>query len=308
MNVRTEAIVVDQYGKVLVTKGGDSLTWAVPGGDVSLGELPPEAVARQVEEQTGLKVAPVRLTGVYYEPQPPPGRLTFCFRCLVEGGQMLEPDESQQLGYAITNPLPRPMLSQPRQRLADGLAHAGGPPIWAFQSPTTWYRLVRDALSSLLAPFRGQPRPAEERSIEPAAGGWHVGAFVVLSNPAGEVLWALRRDRDVWNLPGGGPEPGEAPWQTAVRETVEETGLEIELTDLSGVYVKPGDGQIILTFTAQALGGQLTTGAETAELAYFAPGAEPDNTLALHPSRVADALTPHDTPVFRKQQKPPESV
>lgn len=301
MNVRTEAIVVDQYGKVLVTKGGNSRTWAVPGGDVSLGELPPEAVVRQVEEQTGLKVAPVRLTGVYYEPRPPAERLTFCFRCLVEGGQMIEPDESLQLGYAIANPLPRPMLFQPRQRLADGLAHAGGPPIWAVQSLTTWYRLVRDALSGMLTPFQGQPRPAEERPMEAAAGGWQAGAFVVVPNPAGKVLWALRRDRDAWNLPGGGAEPGEAPWQTAMRETFEETGLEVELTDLSGVYVKPADSQIILTFTAQALGGQMKTGAEAAELAYFAPGVEPDNTLPLHPSRVADALTPHDTAVFRKQ-------
>jgi 8-oxo-dGTP diphosphatase len=307
MNVRTEAIVVDQYGNVLVTKGGDSRTWAVPGGEVSLGELPPEAAVRQVEEQTGLKVAPVRLTGVYYEPQPPAEWLTFCFRCLVEGGQMIEPDESIQLGYATTSPLPRPMLSQPRRRLADSLTHAGGPPIWAIQPPTAWYRLVRDALGGMLAPFQGQPRLAEERQIEPAAGGWQVGAFVVLQNPDGEVLWALRRDRDAWNLPGGGSEAGEAPWQTAVRETFEESGLEVELTDLSGVYVKPMGGQIILTFTGQSLGGQLTIGAETAELAYFAPGAEPDNTLPLHPSRVADALTPHDTAVFRKQQKPPES-
>ena len=39
-----------------------------------------------------------------------------------------------------------------------------------------------------------------------------------------------------WELPGGGSEPGEAPDETARRELLEETGLEVDVGRLTGVY------------------------------------------------------------------------
>jgi 8-oxo-dGTP pyrophosphatase MutT (NUDIX family) len=48
------------------------------------------------------------------------------------------------------------------------------------------------------------------------------------------VIGARRRDRDIltWTLPKGTPNPGETREQTAIREVAEETGLEVQITDV----------------------------------------------------------------------------
>lgn len=56
----------------------------------------------------------------------------------------------------------------------------------------------------------------------------HIASCALLINDEGKILGVSRRD-DLhdWNLPGGHAEPGETPEETAIRETKEETGLEI---------------------------------------------------------------------------------
>jgi 8-oxo-dGTP pyrophosphatase MutT (NUDIX family) len=54
----------------------------------------------------------------------------------------------------------------------------------------------------------------------------HVTGSAIVSGPRGTVLhWHKRLGG--WLQPGGHVDPGEAPWQAAVRETVEETGLPV---------------------------------------------------------------------------------
>lgn len=48
-----------------------------------------------------------------------------------------------------------------------------------------------------------------------------------------------RRDNDLWTVPGGGHEIGETIEQTAISEVREETGLEVTITGLVGVYTDP---------------------------------------------------------------------
>jgi 8-oxo-dGTP diphosphatase len=111
----------------------------------------------------------------------------------------------------------------------------------------------------------------------------------------GRVLLQLRADSRIWCLPGGAIEPGESVAQAAVREVREETGLEVVLEGLVGVYSKPrwrrGGGHEIV-FRARPVGGDLARAdpGETAEARYFAPGELPERLWWTHRRILADAL------------------
>ncbi|TWP37717.1 NUDIX domain-containing protein [Leekyejoonella antrihumi] len=54
------------------------------------------------------------------------------------------------------------------------------------------------------------------------------------------LLLTRREDNGLWCLPGGGVDAGESWAEAAVREVREETGLDIEVTSVLGVYTNPG--------------------------------------------------------------------
>lgn len=75
-------------------------------------------------------------------------------------------------------------------------------------------------------------------------------------------------------------DPGESASETAERETLEETGLRVRVTELLGVYSSPHmiteypDGNrvqvVSLTFFAEVVGGELGLSDETTDVGYFA--------------------------------------
>jgi len=68
-----------------------------------------------------------------------------------------------------------------------------------------------------------------------------------------QVLLVKSRFKHKWSLPGGSIEPGETPWEAAVREVGEETGLEADLLGLTGIYRRE-DGSLAFVFIARAAG------------------------------------------------------
>lgn len=75
---------------------------------------------------------------------------------------------------------------------------------------------------------------AELGHVTPKVGG-RAGVF----DEDGRALLIKRTDDGTWGHPGGYTEPGEAPVDTAVRETKEETGLDVVPLELVGVYPRP---------------------------------------------------------------------
>ncbi len=76
----------------------------------------------------------------------------------------------------------------------------------------------------------------------------------------GKVLLTKREDFGVWCLPGGGVDDGESIGEAAVREAVEETGLEVKLKRLIGIYSMPEArawANLIVAFVGEAVGGSL---------------------------------------------------
>ncbi|GAC1469386.1 MAG: hypothetical protein PVSMB2_37990 [Ktedonobacteraceae bacterium] len=121
-----------------------------------------------------------------------------------------------------------------------------------------------------------------------------------------EILLALRRDIDWWNLPGGGLELGETVEEGVCREVREETGLVVEVDRLVGVYSKPQKQEIVLTFLCRTVGGTLTATEESRECRYFPPAAMPVNTLPKHRQRVMDTLLNQKHAILRTQRSTSE--
>ncbi|MCM3883898.1 NUDIX domain-containing protein [Frankia sp. R82] len=133
--------------------------------------------------------------------------------------------------------------------------------------------------------YFNDPNAPKANSVVPS-----VTAVVV--DESNRILMVHKTDNNLWALPGGGMDLGESITDAAVRETKEETGIDIEVTGLIGVYTNPrhvlayDDGEVrqqfSLCFTTRLLGGELRTSSETKEVQWVAP-ADLDG-LNIHPS------------------------
>jgi ADP-ribose pyrophosphatase YjhB (NUDIX family) len=132
-------------------------------------------------------------------------------------------------------------------------------------------------------------------------------ASAIVRNSAGDLLLLRRPDSGRWTIPTGGLKKNETLTQCAVRECREETGLEIEITSLVGVFSDPAHviayagGEVRqpvnACFSGQVIGGNLTTTGEASEVAWVPP-AQLDH-YDIHPAilrRIVHGLDPGSAP------------
>jgi len=113
--------------------------------------------------------------------------------------------------------------------------------------------------------------------------------------PRGERIVLVRRAeeprRGDWCLPAGFLELDEMPEECAVRETREETGLEIRVTELFGVDIGRDDPRtrvVLIIYLAELLGGELQAGDDASEAGWFGPGGLPQRiAFATHRRAIA---------------------
>ncbi len=109
----------------------------------------------------------------------------------------------------------------------------------------------------------------------------------------GKILLTQRDDFETWILPSGGVEDGESLAQAAIRETKEETGLDVELTGLVGVYSRISNMAPVhaILFTAKPVGGEIKCQeGETIAVEWFAFDELPSPLSAGQKRRIEDAL------------------
>jgi len=133
---------------------------------------------------------------------------------------------------------------------------------------------------------------------------------VIFDETREKVLLTERADNKQWCLPSGGVDPGETVEETCIREVYEETGLNVRVTKLVGVYRDPNrlveypDGNkvhvIAMSFEAEIIGGELGLSDETTDFGYFTPE-EMDglDMLLNHKERILDALKNSLMPVIK---------
>ena len=91
-----------------------------------------------------------------------------------------------------------------------------------------------------------------------------------------------------WVFPGGYVDRGESVREAAVRETKEESQLEVKLGPLLNVYTYPRSPNVIIVYTAEVISGKLAAADESLEARIFTPNEIPWDDLAFESTR--DAL------------------
>lgn len=272
-HVGSIAAVRDKAGHVLVMRRADNGEWDFPGGAMELGETLTDALAREVAEETGLLVEPVRLVGIYTSTEHnytyPNGDQVqgwgAFFECRIVGGS-LQAQDGEALDLAFVPP----------QDLSFGF--------------TVLHRMKADLLAAREEATFAPPRPVRNPTAEyyallrPHIGHEPIllpGTAACIFDKQGHILLQKRSDCGLWGLPGGAQDLGESAAQTIIREVHEETGLHVAPVRLVGIYSNPALGRILANgdqvqpivacFEAQIVGGELHTDSpETLDLAYFA--------------------------------------
>jgi 8-oxo-dGTP diphosphatase len=115
---------------------------------------------------------------------------------------------------------------------------------------------------------------------------------IIVELAGGIVLVRRRHEPLGWALPGGFIDRGESAANAARREAKEETGLDVALTELLGVYSDPrrdprGFFTISTVFIGRA-GGTPQGGDDAAEARVFPLDALPRDVVFDHPTMIED--------------------
>lgn len=223
-----DLILHDTLGRVLLQLRADNGQWGCFGGIVEIGETWEQCARRELLEESGLTAGPLALVGIYTDPRYddvyPNGdavqQFTVSFSAQVSGGTLrYDSAETRDLRWFDPQQAPLSQMAPFYRAMLDAYL-VGRPP--TFLPPSR-----NGALQELYTVLR--PHVGHDTLVLP-------GACVVVLRDDGRLLLAQRSDTGTWWPPCGFTMLGENVAHTAVREVREETGLEIALERIVGVY------------------------------------------------------------------------
>lgn len=121
-SVSVAGIVIDSDGRALLVQRRDNQRWEPPGGVLELGESIHDGLRREVQEETGLDVEPVGLTGVYKNMSK--GIVALVFQCVATGGTLRPSDETQAFQWASEGQVQELMTEAYAVRVTDAMHSA----------------------------------------------------------------------------------------------------------------------------------------------------------------------------------------
>jgi 8-oxo-dGTP pyrophosphatase MutT (NUDIX family) len=119
-SVSVAGVVTDERGRVLLVQRADNDEWEPPGGIVERDEDLLSALAREVHEESGYRIHPGRLTGVYKNMAL--GIVALVFRCTTAEGSPHASSETTAVRWVEPDELPHLVGERLRVRIEDALA------------------------------------------------------------------------------------------------------------------------------------------------------------------------------------------
>ncbi len=116
-SVSVAAAALDGHGRVLAIRRRDNGHWEPPGGVLELHEVVHDGLRREVEEETGLRVEPDVLTGIYKNLTR--GVVALVFGCHVVGGTERTSDETDRVAWLTPDQVHERMTEAYAVRLLD---------------------------------------------------------------------------------------------------------------------------------------------------------------------------------------------
>ncbi|MQY05908.1 NUDIX hydrolase [Actinomadura macrotermitis] len=125
-SVSVAGVIVDDDGKALLVQRRDNDHWESPGSVLEVKESITDGLLREVQEETGLIVEPVALTGVYKNMAR--GIVALVFRCQAAGGELQTNDEAKAFLWASPEKVSTMVDEAFAVRVLDAMrAHHPGP-------------------------------------------------------------------------------------------------------------------------------------------------------------------------------------
>ena len=125
------AVILDDQNRVLLQEKSNE-AWSLPAGMIEPGESPKQAILREVKEETGLIVNPIKILGVFggeqFRYKYPNGSeveyTIILMKCsIVKDTELITDFETKSIQYFDKNSMPELALPYPKEIIFDELEH-----------------------------------------------------------------------------------------------------------------------------------------------------------------------------------------
>lgn len=236
MHLGVACAVIDEDGRILLSRRGDFDVWNLPTGRLDSGETLAHAAEREVFEETGIECQIERPLGLYF--QQGRQRLNTLFLASPVGGQLHQrTDETTANRFFAPDDLPDNIFGD---FMIDHV-YQGGTHLFTLETPPEVLREVRRKLAIrwVFNLLRGKP--------EPSWPNMDVNAALIIQDTSGQRVATVPINNEQWILRA--PLKGDfAPWQLLANQLNEQCNWHDLHIDWVGLVQNPSVDRVLFVF------------------------------------------------------------